>query len=134
MTLNNKLLLDDNLIDQQHDQLFDSLRRITALDDQRLNEEKVVDQLTRLNQQIHQHFLSEEALMKRVSMPADELAAHQAEHLRILEELTQIHLNIMQGKLLRVSDVVEQISHWISTHIVDFDLAIRAYIAKAAPK
>lgn len=61
--MNSKLLLGDQLIDIQHDQLFDLLKRVTPLHESGLNEEKVVDQLTRLNQHIHQHFRSEEALM-----------------------------------------------------------------------
>jgi|JI6StandDraft_1071083.scaffolds.fasta_scaffold325777_2 hemerythrin-like metal-binding protein len=131
MTLDSKLLLGDTLIDRQHDQLFDSLERIAALREHSLNDEAVVDQLTRLNHLVLQHFVSEEALMKRVDFPVDQLAAHQAEHLRILEELTHIHIDIMQGRRHLVSDIVDQISNWISVHVVDFDLGLQPYITKA---
>lgn len=131
MTLDSKFLLGDALIDRQHDQLFDSLERIAALRERCLNDEAVVDQLTRLNNLILQHFISEEALMKRVGFPDDQLAAHQAEHLRILEELTHIHIDIMQGRRHLVSDIIDKVSNWISTHVVDFDLGLQSYIAKA---
>ncbi len=132
--MNSKLLLGDQLIDMQHDQLFELLKRVTPLHESGLNEEKVVDQLTRLNQHIHQHFRSEEALMLRLGMPTDELTKHQLEHLRILEEMAQLHLNIMHGSSSRVSDVFEQISGWITKHVLDFDLNMRGYISMLADK
>ena len=124
-------ILGDPLIDRQHSELFDSLRTMNALHDRHLSDEKVVDCLTRISQQLHQHFLAEEALMLRIQMPVDELAAHKNEHLRILEELAELHFKIMQGNVSWVADVQHQLSDWVADHIHVFDTPISHYLAKA---
>jgi len=134
MIKDSKPMLGDQLIDQQHEQLFDSLQRIKALYDHQLSDEKVIDQLTRLNELIYQHFIAEEALMKQVNMPVEQIMLHQSEHLRILEELAQIHLNIMYGRQHQVSEVIDQVIAWISAHTLDFDLPIQPYLAKVVPE
>ena len=131
MTKNSMPILGDPLIDRQHSELFDSLRTMNALHDRHLSDEKVVDCLTRISQQLHQHFLAEEALMLRLEMPADEIAAHKAEHLRILEELAELHFKIMRGHVSWVADVQHQIVEWLAEHIRGFDRPINGYIAKA---
>lgn len=123
--------LGDPLIDRQHADLFASLRQIGSLHERRLDDEKVIDHLTRISEQLRQHFLSEEALMKRVSVPPEEIARHQAEHLRILEELAQLHFNIMQGRVNWVADVFGQISNWVAGHVEAFDAPLGDYIARA---
>ena len=133
MTLNSTPILGDPLIDQQHSELFDSLRVIQALHDRRVNDEKVTDSLTQISNQLYQHFMAEEALMKRVNMPVHELDAHSQEHMRILEELADLHFSIMQGRINRVSDVLKRVTNWVVEHVQVFDAPISRYIAKANP-
>ncbi|MDD2743108.1 MAG: hemerythrin family protein [Rhodocyclaceae bacterium] len=131
MTKNSKFILNDPLIDEQHSALQDSLCALQALHDRHLSDEKVVDCLTRISHQLHQHFLSEEALMARVGVPADELAIHKNEHFRILEEMADLHYSIMRGHLSWVADVQHKISNWVSEHLRLFDAPIAPYINKA---
>lgn len=124
-------MLGDSLIDHQHSDLLDSLRTMQSLHDRHLSDEKVVDCLTRISHQLHQHFLAEEALMLRVHVPADELAEHRREHFRILEEVADLHYKIMRGHVSWVADVQHQLSDWVLEHIRIFDTPISHYITKA---
>lgn len=134
MNKNPHSALGDPLIDRQHADLFASLRQIESLSERRINDEKVIDHLTRISDQLRQHFIAEEALMQRIAVPADEIAGHQAEHLRILEELAMLHFNIMQGRVSWVSETFRQLSDWVAGHVVEFDLPLHDYIARATPQ
>jgi hemerythrin-like metal-binding protein len=131
MTKNSILILGDSLIDRQHSELLDSLRALQALHDRHLSDEKVVDCLTRISHQLHQHFVAEEALMLQANVPNEEFATHKNEHFRILEEMADLHYKIMRGNVSWVVDVQHQLSDWVSEHIKIFDAPIGAYIAKA---
>ncbi len=132
MTNRHQSILGDPLIDRQHADLFASLRQIESLHERRLNDEKVIDHLTRISEQLRQHFMSEETLMQQVAVPVEEIARHHAEHLRILEEVARLHFEIMQGQLTHVSQVLRPLSDWVAAHVEVYDAPLRDYIVKAS--
>ena len=123
------LLLGAPVIDKQHHGLFASFRKLAATGDATFPREAMSDVLSGLTKQIHEHFRTEEAFMLELGLPDDQYHAHRAAHISILEEVAQIHLDTMYGKNHELPEVVATVAKWVQQHLVDFDLALKPYIA-----
>ncbi len=122
------LLLGVPGIDHQHSELFHSLQHLMAVG---LNEEALSEVLSRLTRQIHDHFASEERFMASLDMPEDLLREHELAHSRIIEGLTQIHLDTMFGLRLPVDEVIGRVAAYFEHHLVDFDLGLKAFLPQS---
>jgi len=122
------LLLGVPGIDHQHSELFHSLQHLMAVG---LNEEALSEVLSRLTRQIHDHFASEERFMASLDMPEDLLREHELAHSRIIEDLTQIHLDTMFGLRLPVDEVIGRVAAYFEHHLVDFDLGLKAFLPQS---
>jgi len=96
--MNKHLLLGVPNIDHQHDELLRSLQHLLAAGK---CDEGFSEVISRLTIQIHDHFQSEERFMAGLALPPEMMREHEREHSRIIEELTQMHLDTMAG--LRLS-------------------------------
>jgi len=122
------LLLGVPGIDHQHSELFHSLQHLMAVG---LNEEALSEVLSRLTRQIHDHFASEERFMASLDMPEDLLREHELAHSRIIEDLTQIHLDTMFGLRLPVDEVIGRVAAYFEHHLLDFDLGLKAFLPQS---
>lgn len=127
--MNEKLQLGAPKIDRQHEELFKSLQRLNAPRETCSVDELINDALSGISQQICTHFAHEEIFMRGLELPERMLKEHCAAHLMILEELTQIHINAMYGQALTPEKLTKTIAHWISQHLIEFDLELKPYIA-----
>lgn len=132
--MNEHILLGAPVIDHQHQGLFLSFRKLAATGEVAFPKEAMSDVLSDLTKQIHEHFRTEEAFMLELGLPNDEYQAHLAAHNSIIEELAQIHLDAMYGKYQALPEVIGTVANWVQQHLVEFDLALKPYIAGQAER
>lgn len=122
------LLIGHSSIDHQHQELlrtFQKLQSLVAHDD------AANETLSTLTTQLCEHFTSEEAVMKQLAIPEPMFLEHELEHRRILTDVVQVHLEAMHGTQLDYPTLLAKVADWITTHIVDFDLALKQYVVPA---
>ncbi len=117
-------------IDREHDELVAQLDSLTSNPHARPDGEVFSRILGRLGEQISAHFESEEGVLRSIGMPADEILEHVLAHDKILEEYTQLNIDLMQGEVLVRSDVLAAVRSWIIGHILTHDIKIRQYLPK----
>jgi hemerythrin-like metal-binding protein len=120
-------------IDQQHQALFVSFRKLMSAGQAQFPDEVLGDLLSQLDGQIRHHFATEEALMVEIELPEPLLNQHCAAHESILDELTQLHLDAMYGNEPRLPEVIATVVKWVQQHLVEFDVKLKPYIDRAAP-
>ncbi len=123
--MNKHLLLGVPEIDHQHSELFHSLQHLMAVG---LNEEALSEVLSRLTRQIHHHFACEERFMAGLDIPEALLREHEQAHSRIIEGITQIHLDTMLGLRLPIDEVIGRVAAYVEHHVIDFDLGLKAFL------
>jgi hemerythrin-like metal-binding protein len=126
--MNQSLLLGSPTIDHQHQGLFALLERLSGLTRNADHEEELSDILGKLTKQLQHHFLTEETVMDRLDMPNVMLKAHHAAHHRIIEELTQLHMESMAGKPRSLETIIADVGRWVYQHMVEYDLDMKPYI------
>jgi hemerythrin len=115
--------IGDKIIDAQHEVWFQRINSfLEATDKESLTHcETLMYQYTRI------HFKYEETLMRSVSYP--DLRIHMQQHSVLLNHLTEIAVQIAQGKL----DLVHWksfLSDWLLGHIRTHDTKLAAYVRK----
>lgn len=126
--MNQTLMLGSPIIDHQHQGLFALLERLSHLPGKRDHEEEVSDILGKLTKQLQHHFLTEETVMERLAMPDAMVRAHYAAHHRIIEELTQLHMDSMAGKSRPLETIIADVGKWVYQHVLEYDLEMKPYI------
>lgn len=126
--MNKNLLLGVPNIDDQHRELFRSFQHLLSIDP---GEESLSEALSRLTNQIHQHFKTEEDFMAGLNMPAPELIEHVSAHTQIIEDLTEIHLESMYGLRVPFEEIINRVSAYVNEHIIEYDLCLRAHISQS---
>jgi hemerythrin len=118
-------------IDDQHHQLVELANRLLERPEATMHDEAVVDILTALGKALDQHFRSEELIMRQLGMPEAQLAEHVRAHNRILDQYAELNISAASGESYRAADVFVQVIDWVGHHMVDYDLAIKAYLPAA---
>lgn len=67
------------------------------------------------------HTNSEETLMRMLPIPSTELAIHQREHLRIIEDYTNLNLALMNGLMLDRKKAISLAYDWVVEHMLRYD-------------
>ncbi|MBS1142922.1 MAG: Hemerythrin cation binding region [Proteobacteria bacterium] len=123
--MNTNLMLGVPDIDHQHSELFRSFEHLISAD---MSEDVISDILSRLTLQICSHFAAEERFMASLMLPDSMLHDHHQAHQKIVEDLTQIHLDTMCGQETPVEKMISKVAHSVSNHLVVYDLELKAYI------
>lgn len=122
------MLLGIAPLDAEHAELVAQLRRLQAIQNQPISSEIVGEVNHVIGRALLAHFENEEVIMKLSAMPADELQEHMSEHLRIVEEYTNLQLAMIEGGNVPASEIIDKVEGWVMDHIANFDLAIRQYV------
>ena len=115
-------------IDQEHHELVRQLHRVMSNPDVYPGTEGFSEVLSQLGAQFKRHFMHEENLIRSLAMPEADVASHIRAHGHILEQYSQLNLDLMLGNRTDRSEVVKFLKSWITDHIVHHDLKIRAYV------
>lgn len=123
--MTDNLMLGVSHIDHEHSELFRSFQHLLSVAS---SEEALSEALSRLTNQIHEHFQSEEAFMAGLNIPATEMLEHKKAHFDVIEDLTEIHLETMHGLHVPFEEIINRASAYVCQHIIEYDLALKAYI------
>ncbi len=115
-------------IDKEHRELTDQLERLIAHPEASYGSETFVTIFTHIAASLKAHFHHEEAMMRSLPMPAEELSRHVNEHGAILAECTQLHEAMMSDVPMSHCDVLLMIERWLVGHVRTTDVKIRAYL------
>lgn len=70
--------------------------------------------------------------MTDLKLTAPLFGRHVEAHMAILEELAHIHWVAMMGHAKPLAEVIAFVRTSIEQHVIEFDLALKPYIARAA--
>ena len=122
-----ELLIGVLSIDREHHALVILLDRLILQPKVSVRSVRFSEVLNLLGEMLTEHFNNEEMYFSSCGMPIDEVRAHQQAHSEILEQYTQLNLDLMADKVLASSDVARMIKEWIVDHLLEHDLKIRQY-------
>jgi hemerythrin-like metal-binding protein len=122
------LLIGVPFIDKEHDELVAQLDCLLSHPDALQDADRFSEVLSQLGSQIYAHFTHEEAFLKFLDMPEDEIASHVQTHTEILDQYTRLNFDLMNGTVPGRADVLRMIKDWIIGHVVRFDLNIKNYL------
>jgi len=130
--MNKQFLLGDPEIDRQHVDLFALIEKLVASEHSSSPDESASLILSQFGEHLFQHFKSEELLMTDLELTAPLFGRHVEAHMAILEELAHIHWVAMMGHAKPLAEVIAFVRTSIEQHVIEFDLALKPYIARAA--
>lgn len=125
MKWTNALATGHEIIDQQHQGLFECLAELeTATAERRTL--LAVYSITRLKHYVREHFETEEAVMEKCRFP--KLQEHIVEHQKFRTKMIDLQTKAI---VLDVStEMVEFLSDWLVNHITKSDLEYVPYLKK----
>jgi hemerythrin len=115
-------------IDDEHRELTDEFERLLADPDASYGSETFETIVSQISESLRAHFSHEEAIMRSLPMPADELSRHIKAHDAILAECFQLHEAMMLDVPMSQADVLLMIERWLIGHVGTTDVKIRAYL------
>ena len=115
-------------IDEEHRELTDEFERLLADPDASYGSETFVTIVNQIEASLKAHFNHEEAIMRSLPMPDEELSRHIKAHDVILAECFQLQEAMMSDVPMSQSDVLLMIERWLVSHVKTTDVKIRAYL------
>jgi hemerythrin len=115
-------------IDEEHRELTDVFERLLADPDASYGSETFITIVTQIAASLRAHFSHEEAIMRSLPMPDEELSRHIKAHDAILAECSQLHEAMMSDVPMSQSVVLLMIESWLVKHVRTTDVKIRAYL------
>ena len=121
-----EFLIGHEQIDQQHRQLFGLLDQLYDAVCSGQGESVVESIVDELSAYTREHFVTEEALMRELCVPA--LALHQRDHQRLLDAVQQKLATLRQGGKVVSIELLEFMNQWLGQHILKSDLQLAGYL------
>jgi hemerythrin-like metal-binding protein len=106
-------------MDDQHGILMDTMNELRLALIHGAGREQVSEVLDRLIEFTRMHFSSEEQMLQRSGFPA--LAAHRAEHQRLLAQILQASHRAQHGEEVQVRPLLLFLRGWYVAHIEGLD-------------
>lgn len=132
MNLNwtSELSVGIELIDRQHQELFDRFNQLLDACNQRRGKEQLVELFHFLDRYVAQHFREEEALMEEHAYP--ELADHCRQHREFAERLADLKSELdKSGPTVAVLiHTNKTLLYWLTSHIKQVDTRLGAFLQK----
>ena len=128
ITWDRALETGDAEIDAQHRELFARIDKLLAASREKRSREEVAQTLTFLGDYVVHHFSAEERMMSAASYP--EIAAHQAEHQRFVQEFTILYNEYKSEgpTTLFIIRVGNRVTGWLREHIYRTDRTLVEYL------
>lgn len=123
--LDPSLLLGVPLIDKEHQALLDTFRRLLDGVPADPASERFSEVMGRLGTQLADHFTNEERLITSCGMPDNEVDEHLLAHTEILEQYSQLQLDLMSGQEMDRSSTFRMIEGWFIDHMAKYDLKVK---------
>ena len=126
------LKIGDPRTDREHELLLLRLQQLREASAAQNGRDEFYDRLSQLGGVISRHFANEEALMKSLGMPEPLIAEHIRAHQHIILQYTELNLDLMDGKRVDQSVLINTIQEWILDHIMAYDLKIRPFLSRSS--
>lgn len=75
------------------------------------------------------HFLEEEALMEQAELDPRHISHHRDEHVKFLQDVTQMHNTLASGRREDASALLDYLSNWLAFHILGTDQLMASLMA-----
>ena len=121
------LVIGIPVVDREHDELMSEIGRLLGPPVVHLDSEHFSEIISRIGQQLAEHFRNEEAIIESCGLPADDALAHHRAHRDILEQYIELQLDLMARAPLDHHAVFAMIKDWIVEHLVMHDTKLRPY-------
>ncbi len=122
------LVLGHQTIDDHHQALVRVMDRLACYPAQHLNEEEVVNGLSELLSLFDMHFAVEEALMRSLMMPENEVIEHHNQNSAILESLADMLILAMTDRRKTINDIIDKLRNMVVLHIREDDMWLHTYL------
>ena len=116
-------------IDRQHQKLFQMLNELHDAMKVGNGTKLAPAILTRLVAYTHEHFATEEALMKHAGYPG--LAAHRAEHEKLTQQVAKMAKDLADGNAATTTSLLDFLRNWLRSHILTRDKSYTAHFRAA---
>lgn len=127
------LLIGVPAIDSEHRKLFDRLDRLIADPKAPPESEAFSSVLSELGMMLLEHFRLEETQFQALGMPQDLVRDHLQAHTEIIDQYTQLNLDLMHGKSVDRTEALRMIQGWVLGHVAHHDLLIKDYLPNPPP-
>lgn len=121
-----KFAVNQDLIDDQHRYLFQLINDFHDAYMQRQTRQDVLILLNRLIDYAQRHFDDEERIMADNAYP--QLAAHQALHEKLFQEIFALNEKIADRALNPTRDTIAFLENWLTDHILLHDLKFASHL------
>ncbi|WP_319243689.1 hemerythrin family protein [uncultured Propionivibrio sp.] len=117
-------------IDDKRADLFVALEKLQkAVQSEGVQSAEFSEIFSRIGLDLARYIRNEESLFIDSDMPVDDIFKHIRAHARIMEEFTQLNMDLMQGNFIDGITVINQARQWILNHVISYDLKLRPFIA-----
>ena len=114
-----------SLFDEQHKQLVNMLNKLISHPEATTDSETISDLLTDMTQYAHEHFKAEEKLMQQYDFP--DYGSHKNRHREFLKQVVTFCNATYLGSEKVPRQVLEFLTNWWSTHILEEDMAYKDF-------
>ena len=124
---NQQYSVGNDLLDQQHDELFSILNQLNAHILKGQTQGLTWSLLDRLILYTQKHFHTEESLMRQSGYP--QLEGHCKRHCQLTAQVQKYVAQLDRGEAIRNTDVLSFLSDWLRQHIAHEDKAFGNWLA-----
>lgn len=118
-TWNKTYLLDIEMIDKQHMLFFKSFDRLLDLNNQTDVQEKLGKEISELEKFTHNHFGTEEALMRKAN--ASEYELHLIQHKVFISKMEDFKVAYNYNNSVLMEQMINFMRKWFLIHISEID-------------
>lgn len=130
MRWNDEYLTFNQVIDEQHERLFEIINGIYDMIRGGRGHEAVAHALTDLSEFTRFHFATEEKYMTEAEFPGCE--HHAGEHARLLDEIRELRHRILDGSTVVTMTEMSFLKDWLLMHFTGLDKGLAVFLKQRA--
>ena len=112
-------LLDIDMIDKQHIMFFKIFDRLLELNNQEDVQNEILEVITELDKYTHNHFATEEALMRNAN--ASEFESHVTQHKVFISKIEDFKIAYQYKNTVLLEQMISFMRKWFLIHISEID-------------
>jgi hemerythrin-like metal-binding protein len=116
-------------IDQQHKSLFEIANRFSNACLGEGNQEHILSVFNELIRYAELHFRDEESIMEQLQIKPEEVEEHKVSHENLVKEVFAVHEEFSKNGLSAIGDIRGFIQRWLIFHVLSMDKKINEYAA-----
>lgn len=130
MRWNDEYLTFNQVIDEQHQRLFEIINGIYDMMRVGRGNESIAYALTELTEFTRFHFATEEKFMLEAEFPGTD--NHSSEHARLLDEIRELRHRVIDGSAVVTMNEMSFLKDWLLTHFTGPDKGLATHLRRQA--